>query len=275
MEVCDALTWNTFCWFWVLHCTLTSASSPAPAASASAVLPAPQPRISLSHQRASASEQPQIGPSASAECAASVSLGAGAGLWMVAMLLASCRRLRRWWLSLNAGERGCVFGLDTERTSGAMAGVFDIDLDQPDENVSDDELEDGVSFQERRGWVCCCVSLAAASGVGLNPLPCVHYRTCPRVPLSRGVSARLIKAPPASQPSWTAPHHFYFAANATGAFSFSSIITQECKLLDVVASPASFAASVVHNKVWTQCEAPAKHTNTPSSDRAESNGKHM
>uniref|UniRef100_A0A3P8Z728 Ribosomal protein S6 kinase n=1 Tax=Esox lucius TaxID=8010 RepID=A0A3P8Z728_ESOLU len=27
----------------------------------------------------------------------------------------------------------------------AMAGVFDIDLDQPDENVSDDELEDGVS----------------------------------------------------------------------------------------------------------------------------------
>ena len=28
-----------------------------------------------------------------------------------------------------------------------MAGVFDIDLDQPgDDNVSDDELEDGVSF---------------------------------------------------------------------------------------------------------------------------------
>lgn len=27
-----------------------------------------------------------------------------------------------------------------------MAGVFDIDLDQPDENVSDDELEDGVSW---------------------------------------------------------------------------------------------------------------------------------
>lgn len=25
-----------------------------------------------------------------------------------------------------------------------MAGVFDIDLDQPEENVSDDELEDGV-----------------------------------------------------------------------------------------------------------------------------------
>lgn len=28
-----------------------------------------------------------------------------------------------------------------------MAGVFDIDLDQPDENVSDDELEDGVSLR--------------------------------------------------------------------------------------------------------------------------------
>lgn len=26
-----------------------------------------------------------------------------------------------------------------------MAGVFDIDLDQPEENVSDDELDDGVS----------------------------------------------------------------------------------------------------------------------------------
>ncbi|XP_070772931.1 ribosomal protein S6 kinase beta-1 isoform X1 [Enoplosus armatus] len=29
-----------------------------------------------------------------------------------------------------------------------MAGVFDIDLDQPDENVSDDELEDGGQFSE-------------------------------------------------------------------------------------------------------------------------------
>lgn len=29
----------------------------------------------------------------------------------------------------------------------AMAAVFDIDLDQPDENVSDDELEDGVSLR--------------------------------------------------------------------------------------------------------------------------------
>uniref|UniRef100_A0A3P8VSG5 Ribosomal protein S6 kinase n=1 Tax=Cynoglossus semilaevis TaxID=244447 RepID=A0A3P8VSG5_CYNSE len=29
-----------------------------------------------------------------------------------------------------------------------MAGVFDIDLDQPDENVSDDELEDGIEISE-------------------------------------------------------------------------------------------------------------------------------
>lgn len=29
-----------------------------------------------------------------------------------------------------------------------MAGVFDIDLDQPDENVSDDELEDGGQLSE-------------------------------------------------------------------------------------------------------------------------------
>lgn len=32
-----------------------------------------------------------------------------------------------------------------------MAGVFDIDLDQPDENVSDDELEDGVSLSSQPG----------------------------------------------------------------------------------------------------------------------------
>lgn len=31
--------------------------------------------------------------------------------------------------------------------ANAMAGVFDIDLDQVDENVSDDELGDGVSSQ--------------------------------------------------------------------------------------------------------------------------------
>lgn len=29
-----------------------------------------------------------------------------------------------------------------------MAGVFDIDLDQPEENVSDDEIEDGVSSRQ-------------------------------------------------------------------------------------------------------------------------------
>lgn len=32
-----------------------------------------------------------------------------------------------------------------QRTSEAMAGVFDIDLDQPEDAISDDELEDGVS----------------------------------------------------------------------------------------------------------------------------------
>lgn len=48
---------------------------------------------------------------------------------------------------IKQGERGCVFWLDTEWSAVAMAGVFDIDLDQPDENVSDDELEDGVSLR--------------------------------------------------------------------------------------------------------------------------------
>lgn len=38
-----------------------------------------------------------------------------------------------------------VLKLDADTRAAAMAGVFDIDLDQPDENVSDDELEDGVS----------------------------------------------------------------------------------------------------------------------------------
>lgn len=39
----------------------------------------------------------------------------------------------------------------TERSerSAAMAGVFDIDLDQPEENVSDDENEE-VYFSGRR-----------------------------------------------------------------------------------------------------------------------------
>lgn len=30
-----------------------------------------------------------------------------------------------------------------------MAGIFDIDLDQPDDAVSEDELEDGVSFHSQ------------------------------------------------------------------------------------------------------------------------------
>lgn len=36
------------------------------------------------------------------------------------------------------------------RTSEAMAGVFDIDLDQPEDVISDDELEDGVSRKGNR-----------------------------------------------------------------------------------------------------------------------------
>uniref|UniRef100_A0A8C8H6F4 Ribosomal protein S6 kinase n=1 Tax=Oncorhynchus tshawytscha TaxID=74940 RepID=A0A8C8H6F4_ONCTS len=47
----------------------------------------------------------------------------------------------------------CLFGTG-HPSSGyvwpkAMAGVFDIDLDQQDENVSEDELEDGVSYQAK------------------------------------------------------------------------------------------------------------------------------
>lgn len=46
---------------------------------------------------------------------------------------------------------GCVcFWLKDARSWRAvvaMAGVFDIDLDQPDEKVSDDELEDAVSLR--------------------------------------------------------------------------------------------------------------------------------
>lgn len=34
-----------------------------------------------------------------------------------------------------------------------MAGVFDIDLDQPEENVSDDELDNEVSLCYRRANV--------------------------------------------------------------------------------------------------------------------------
>lgn len=43
------------------------------------------------------------------------------------------------------GERAAVFCLNAVGRVADMAGVFDIDLDQPDDNVSDDELEDGVS----------------------------------------------------------------------------------------------------------------------------------
>lgn len=53
-----------------------------------------------------------------------------------------------------------------------MAGVFDIDLDQPDENVSDDEIEDGVSLCEHWGQLASADSFRS----GLN----VHYRTLRR-----------------------------------------------------------------------------------------------
>uniref|UniRef100_A0A673ZG31 Ribosomal protein S6 kinase n=1 Tax=Salmo trutta TaxID=8032 RepID=A0A673ZG31_SALTR len=45
----------------------------------------------------------------------------------------------------------CLFGTGhpSRGLSKAMAGVFDIDLDQQDENVSEDELEDGVSYQAK------------------------------------------------------------------------------------------------------------------------------
>lgn len=36
-----------------------------------------------------------------------------------------------------------------QSTSEVMAGVFDIDLDQPEDAISDDDFEDGVS---RRQW---------------------------------------------------------------------------------------------------------------------------
>lgn len=36
-------------------------------------------------------------------------------------------------------------GRNTRKMTVEMAGVFDIDLDQPDDIVSEDELEDGVS----------------------------------------------------------------------------------------------------------------------------------
>lgn len=53
-----------------------------------------------------------------------------------------CVSMRQWrsWYFISDWVR--------ERDqANAMAGVFDIDLDQADENVSDDELGDGVSSQ--------------------------------------------------------------------------------------------------------------------------------
>lgn len=44
-----------------------------------------------------------------------------------------------------------------------MAGVFDIDLDQPEENVSDDELDQGVSLCYRRANVATFSPVACTS----------------------------------------------------------------------------------------------------------------
>lgn len=43
-----------------------------------------------------------------------------------------------------------------------MAGVFDIDLDQPEQNVSDDELDDGVSLYDRRANIATFSPVACA-----------------------------------------------------------------------------------------------------------------
>lgn len=51
-----------------------------------------------------------------------------------------------------------------------MAGVFDIDLDQPEENVSDDELEevkDGRCFEVNGTRDCTSPSRAQARGTAL------------------------------------------------------------------------------------------------------------
>lgn len=50
---------------------------------------------------------------------------------------------------LKRGSGALFSDQNTETSAVAMAGVFDIDLDQPDEKVSDDELEDGVSKRKR------------------------------------------------------------------------------------------------------------------------------
>lgn len=44
-----------------------------------------------------------------------------------------------------------------------MAGVFDIDLDQPEENVSDDELDDEVSYCVRQANVATFSPVACTS----------------------------------------------------------------------------------------------------------------
>lgn len=44
-----------------------------------------------------------------------------------------------------------------------MAGVFDIDLDQPEENVSDDEFDDGVSLCSRPANVATISPVASTS----------------------------------------------------------------------------------------------------------------
>lgn len=43
-------------------------------------------------------------------------------------------------------KRSCVFWSNIDWGASAMAGIFEIDLDQPEENVSDDDLDDGVSL---------------------------------------------------------------------------------------------------------------------------------
>uniref|UniRef100_A0A8C7R494 Ribosomal protein S6 kinase n=1 Tax=Oncorhynchus mykiss TaxID=8022 RepID=A0A8C7R494_ONCMY len=50
----------------------------------------------------------------------------------------------------EAVKKSLSFALSEREQAKAMAGVFDIDLDQQDEHVSEDELEDGVSYQAKR-----------------------------------------------------------------------------------------------------------------------------
>lgn len=46
----------------------------------------------------------------------------------------------------EAGSKSHSSELRRQQKANAMAGVFDIDLDQPEENVSDDELDDVSAF---------------------------------------------------------------------------------------------------------------------------------